>query len=132
MGLSKRHHYIPEFFIKGFTGKDGKVSVYDLSEGEIKSGRKSPKQIFYEWNRNTFKIDGQPTDFVEKLYQFGENKFAPVYYKLIEKKGPVDLSAKDRFHLIYFIGSLHWRLPSNDEKVDKKIESSTLYKKVIH
>lgn len=125
MGVSERHHYIPEFLIKGFTGKDGKVSVFDLKKGKIKSGRKSPKQIFYEWNRNTFKIENQSTDFVEKLYQFGENRFAPVYNKIVEQKGPINLTENDWFHLIYFIGTLHWRLPYYDKEVEEIIDNST-------
>lgn len=34
MSISKRHHYIPEFFIKGFAGEDHKVSVYDIEKGK--------------------------------------------------------------------------------------------------
>lgn len=125
MELSKRHHYIPEFLIKGFVGKDGKVSVYDIKNKRLQSRRKSPKQVFFEWNRNTFEVHGEKTDFVEGLYQFGENQFAPVYQNIVKQKGPVDIAEKDIFHLIYFIGSLYWRVPSNDEKSAKIIKNST-------
>lgn len=125
MSISKRHHYIPEFLIKGFAGEDQKVSVYDVEKERLKSKRKSPNQIFYEWNRNTFEIQGQLTDFVETLYHFGENQFAPIYKKIIQQKGPIELDEKDIFQIILFIGSLYWRIPANDKISTEIIHRST-------
>ncbi len=115
--LSKRHHYIPEFFIKGFVGQDGKVAVYNKEKNKLEPSRKSPKQVFYEWNRNTFNIDGEDTDFVEDLYKFHENQFAPVYKKIIEQNGPLHIDATDLFHLIHFLGVLYWRIPLRDNEM---------------
>lgn len=116
MKLSKRHHYIPEFYIKGFVGLDGKVSVYNKETGEIDSIRKSPKQVFFEWNRNTFNVLGKETDFIEKLHQFSEDKFSPIYKKLTEKLEEIELNPKDLFHLILFIAEIHWRVPAQDQE----------------
>lgn len=116
MELSQRHHYIPEFYIKGFVGNDGKVSVYNKETGKIDPVRKSPKQVFFEWNRNTFNVLGEDTDYVEKLYQFSEDKFSPVYKKLNEKLEEIELIPKDLFHLILFIAEIHWRVPTQDQE----------------
>ena len=35
MNITKRHHYIPEFWIKGFVGEDGFVSVFNKDKGEL-------------------------------------------------------------------------------------------------
>lgn len=118
MTKSERHHYLPEFFIKGFVGEDGKLSVYDKTKRKIVSLRKSPKQVFFEWNRNTFNINGEKTDFVENLYQFGENKFAPTYKKLIEKLEPIKLEPFDLLHLFLFIATIHWRVPNQDDSIN--------------
>lgn len=118
MTKSERHHYIPEFFIKGFVGDDGKVSVFDKTKGEILSLRKSPKQVLFEWNRNTFNVNGTETDFIENLYQFGENKFAPTYKKLTEKLEPLKIEAYDLFHLFLFIATVHWRVPNQDDSIN--------------
>lgn len=123
MNLSKRHHYIPEFYIKGFVGNDGKVSVYNKELGRIDSNRKSPKQVFFEWNRNTYNVHGEETDFVEKLYQFGEDKFSPTYKKLTERLEEIELTAKDLFHLIHFIADLHWRVPTQDNEVSNYVKN---------
>jgi hypothetical protein len=57
MSVTKRHHYIPEFFIKDYVGDDKMVSVYNKITGKLDNLIKSPKQVFFEWNRNTFKIN---------------------------------------------------------------------------
>lgn len=46
MEITKRHHYIPEFFIKEFAGEDGKLAVFNKEIGKLDKLRKSPKQIF--------------------------------------------------------------------------------------
>lgn len=123
--LSKRHHYIPEFYIKGFVGNDGKVSVYNKELGKIDPNRKSPKQVFFEWNRNTYNVHGKETDFVEKLYQFGENKFSPIYRKLTERLEQIEFTYKDLFRLILFIADIHWRLPNQDDEASRYVKNLT-------
>ena len=114
MDITKRHHYIPQFFIKGFAGEDGKLAVFNKESGELDTLRKSPKQIFFEWNRNTFNINGEDTDFVEKLYQFGETKFAETYKKITKSQEAIELIPYDLLHLMYFIAEIHWRVPNQD------------------
>jgi len=113
--LSKRHHYIPEFFIKAFTDENGKLAVFNKEKGIIEPHKKSPRQVFFEWHRNTFNIKGKETDFVEKIYQFSEDKFSPTFRKLTEKQEPVELEAFELFHLMQFISEIHWRVPNQDQ-----------------
>lgn len=115
MNKSKRHHYLPIFFINGFTGKDGKISVFDKEKGAIDKIRKSPKQIFFEWNRNSFDINGNETDFLERVYQFGESKFAETYKKLNGISEKIELTTFDILHLTLFISEIYWRIPIRDK-----------------
>lgn len=114
MNITKRHHYIPEFFIKGFVGDDKMVSIFNKETGKLDKIRKSPKQVFFEWNRNTFKINGEDNDFVEKLYQFEETQFSETYKKIIGNQDIFEFNTFEKLHLMYFISQLHWRLPSQD------------------
>lgn len=114
MGKSHRHHYIPEFFIRAFVGSDNKLSVYNKEKGVVEKLRKSPKQVFFEWNRNSFVINGHETDFLEQIYQKGESKFAETHKKLIEKFEPISVTEFDILHLALFIAELYWRIPSQD------------------
>ena len=123
MSKSQRHHYIPEFFIKAFASDDGKLSVYNKSFGQIERLRKSPKQIFFEWNRNSFVINGQETDFLEKVYQLGESKFAVTHKRLIEKFEPIDITPYDVLHLALFIAEIYWRIPSQDNAMYELVQN---------
>lgn len=114
MEITKRHHYIPQFFIKEFTGEDGKLAVYNKENGKIDRIRKSPKQLFFEMHRNTFNIDGEDSDFIEKLYGFGETKFSETYRKIIGNQENFEFNAFEKLHLMYFISQLHWRVPNQD------------------
>ena len=114
MKESERHHFIPEFFIKAFTNDNGKIFVHNKQFGKTDKISKSPKQIFFEWNRNTFKIDDYETDFLEKVYNLGESKFSVTHRKLIEKFEPVEITAYDILHLTLFIAEIYWRVPSQD------------------
>lgn len=122
MKKSKRHHYIPEFFIKGFTGEDGKISVFNKEKGIIEKLRKSPKQIFFEWNRNSFNINGNETDFLEKAYQLSESKFADTYKKLNDSYKKIEFTTYDILHLTLFICEIYWRIPINDKLFDESIK----------
>lgn len=122
MNISRRHHYIPKFYIKGFVGIDGKVSVYNKETGMLDPNRKSPKQVFFEWNRNTQIINGEETDVIEKLYQFAEDKFSPTYRKLNEKLEEIDLTPLDLLELILFISEIYWRIPVQDDEILNQIK----------
>jgi hypothetical protein len=117
LNISERHHYLPEFYIKGFVGNDNKVSVFNKVKYKLDPIRKSPKQIFFEWNRNTFEVNGKKTDFVEKLHQFGEDKFAPTYNKIVENIEKYELNPYDTFQLMLFIATTYRRIPNQDESI---------------
>jgi hypothetical protein len=125
LSITKRHHYIPKFFIKGFAGEDGLLAVYNKESGKLDKLRKSPKQIFFDWNRNTFNINGLDTDFVEKLYQFGESKFSETYKKITKSQEATELIPYDLLHLMYFIAEIHWRVPNQDIKFLNYIKQIT-------
>lgn len=122
---SKRHHYIPELIIKGFAGEDNKLAVYNLTKKKIEPLRKSPKQVFYEWNRNTFDINGKKTDFVEGLYNVAESNFSPVYKKIVKQSGPISLDPEDLLHLILFLGIVYWRVPDRDKTMQDFMKNAT-------
>ncbi len=124
MEKSKRHHYIPKFIIKGFTDDNGKIAVFNKDKMAMEPRKRSPKQIFFEWDRNTFEVNNEITDFVEKLFGFGESKFAPVYNKITEEIEHYDLTPLDMFHVIHYIGVLHACLPINDNEFTRFIKNS--------
>ena len=119
--ISKRHHYIPQFFINGFTNQNDSVAVYDTIRKQFWKRNASPKQIFFEWNRNLFEINGLKTDFVETLYSKIDTDFSIIYNDIKKQKNP-KLDILQWFHLILFIGITYWRIPKTDNDIKSFIK----------
>lgn len=114
--ISKRHHYLPEFYIKGFLNPKNKVFVFDKLEKGFKKNEFSPKQIFFEWNRNTLEIEGVKDVFIEKLYRYFEGMLSPTYNKIKKQTGKINYDINDVFNLLLLVSLTYWRLPINDDK----------------
>ena len=68
MGISRRHHYIPQFLIKKFADSDNMLYLYDKEKKTFAKEKRSPKSIFFEMNRNILDFGGTANDNLEKLY----------------------------------------------------------------
>ncbi|MFA5256896.1 MAG: DUF4238 domain-containing protein [Opitutales bacterium] len=125
--LSSRHHYIPQLYIKGFCGDDGKISVYDKQSMKILPQRRPPRSMFWEQNRNISKIEGQNVDIIEKTYGTFETQWGPVF-KVVRGEIPNESidSKIGRLALKQFMASLYWRSPSIDSWADEYIKTIDL------
>ncbi len=94
---NRRHHYLPQFYIQGFVNSGNKISVYDKAEKEFKKNEFSPKQIFFEWNRNTLLIQGEKDDFIEKLYGRFESMISSAYIEIVSSLREALLITDNRF-----------------------------------
>lgn len=120
--LSWRHHYIPQFYLKGFINDHGKFAIYDKKTDRIKSGEFTPKSHFFEENRNLVELNGVETDFLEtKVYQDLDNTIAKLFDNINSKS--IDfLTFENLFTLKMFISFLYWRIPKNDELLESTID----------
>ncbi|GAA4461587.1 hypothetical protein GCM10023189_37220 [Nibrella saemangeumensis] len=123
--ISRKHHYLPEFYLKGFTGEDGKLAVFDIENNRLKTKRLTPSQIFFEYDRNTLEFDGVKDDFVEKMYSQLETIVGHAFKKIKEQKSFSYLDAQDMFRIILFAGSLYWRIPKTDNLIKSEFENSS-------
>ncbi len=114
MTFSKRHHYIPKFYLKGFTDSKDKFSIYDIERKVLKSKDFSTKTHFYEENRNTFDFANTKTDYLEDVYQKIEDKLKHVFLELQQALGPIQITSEKIFSIQLFIYSTYWRLPKLD------------------
>ncbi|UUC44191.1 DUF4238 domain-containing protein [Flavobacterium cerinum] len=117
MGISKRHHYIPQFLIKRFADKDNMLYLYDKEKQAFAKEKRSPKSVFFEMNRNTWYFDGVPNDNIEKLYAELDEKFSRDIVE-ISRSGIITEEALTS--ILVMASSLKWRLPSNDDLFDAK------------
>lgn len=123
---SFNHHYIPEFYLKGFCRSDGTFDVYDKHDHQFKKTH-TPKTVYFEKGRNTINFRGQDTDHIEKLYSGLESGFGQ-FFNLIREGVSSDTLLKPEW--AYFL-KLHmaiqfWRLPHLDEFADQYLKTRTL------
>ncbi len=122
---SSRHHYLPIFQIKGFLNENGCLYVYDKHLHDFHpEGERTPKQIFYEWNRNMFLVNGKQDDYVENLYSRIDNDLSLSYERVTKGDYKTPLEIFDRFEMILFAGLTFWRIPRTDEEIHNLIDGS--------
>lgn len=118
MVLSWRHHYIPRFYLNGFTNSSGRFYVYDHARKIIDGRERVPRSYFFERDRNTYELPhGELDDFIETSWYMAfdnQSKFA------IEKLKNEGLAAiKDDLRslssIIQFISGIFYRIPMYDD-----------------
>ena len=121
MKKSTRHHYIPQFYAKGFTDKDGLFYVYDKQKNEIIKTKRSPKSVFYGIDKYTIRTeDGESTILEDKLYSDLDNKCATAIRNFRDLDNTEDLHSNDNVAFIrFFVVNLVWRIPANDGMYDE-------------
>ncbi len=126
---SSRHHYIPQFLIKGFTDNKGLLHIYDKQADKILSRQRSPKSIFFETDRNTVELrDNLKTSLLEDyLYAEIDNKTSKVikHYQT-EELSKIDFQVEDTATLIFFLINLFWRIPKTDYAAEDLMDCSII------
>jgi len=125
MSISSKHHYLPEFYLKGFTNSKEVFSIYDHSKKQIKKGEHSPSSHFFEKDRNSAEFEGRKTDLPEQHYNFAETKQAKILQK-IQSSELISLNADEMILLQEFVSSIFWRIPSNDRLYIQQFEKGSL------
>lgn len=129
--ISWRHHYIPEFYLRGFTNQIGKFKIFDVKgQSFIKNGKDfSPESYFYEEDGNTVATENGPDDFIEKRYGDIDNTVAEVFNRIknSEPGTQFNLTDKDMPALQFFASVLFWRLPTNYDEIKTIINEKELH-----
>lgn len=122
MVISKKHHYIPQFFLKGFTNEAGEYYVYDKDKKEIRKSK--PINTFFENKRNTSQIIDKEDDSLERLYAYFDAITAPFIQELRSMTTTNFTLKPDALaRLKMFIPQLYWRIPKNDDNLNRIIDS---------
>ncbi len=121
MSISRKHHYIPKFYLKGFTNESSEFAIYDIKREVLKTNMFSTKSHFYELDRNTIDTGNEKTDFIEEFYQKLEDKLKHTFKDLQKADGPIQITTSKIFDIQLFIMSTYWRIPKTDGKINKII-----------
>lgn len=124
---SKNHHYIPQYFLRGFCRDDGTFDVYDKQYSEFKKAPQSPATIFFERKRNTVKFRGQWTDKIENLYSGLDTPLSQLFQLIQSGAKSIHISDPDYTKLLKIhIATQFWRLPRIDNFAEYYMKSRTL------
>ncbi len=109
---SRKHHYLPRRYLRGFADSEGGFFVYDKLAGKIFPT--SPDAAFFENHLNTVTLpDGSSSDFLEKLYTETENEAWESLDEITHSTPDAPIAVRDKMDLFLFLSFLHWRLPGN-------------------
>ncbi len=112
----KAQHYIPEFYLKGFTDKEGVICVCE----KFKPLRQSkPKEEANRLDYYTHAEQGMRDETAEDELAKLESRAAPVIRRLT--KPQIEITPTDAGHLFMFIGFMFVRVPSWREYLDKQL-----------
>jgi hypothetical protein len=111
MDISSRHHYIPRFLIKNFCDSDNKLWVYNKEERRVLKTKQSPKAIFFEWGRNTFSVNGEFSDNIEKMYAEVDDLLSKTLEKILSTQ---TMSGREQTLIIFLVSLMKWRIPKID------------------
>lgn len=117
MNQSHRHHYVPQFILKEFADESGMLHVYDKQKKAVIKQKRSTKSIFFEHDRNTIEIGGQPSDNIEKLYAGLDTELSEGYTDLLRRKA---FTEDNFFPVMMLFNLLKWRVPVNDAEFEKQ------------
>ncbi len=116
MEKSHRHHYLPKFYIKGFTDTTGFLYVYDKEKSKFIGTKRSPKSVFYETDRNIVDFSGHKLDLLETMYAKLDSKTSMDLMQVLANKcfTPEELTS-----IAILANLLKWRVPKRDELFNK-------------
>lgn len=112
---SKKHHYLPVFYLKGFADENQQLFVYDKVRNEILEGQ-NPNSKFYENHLNNFRDKGKVLiSLEERMFTPGDTRVSPLFsrFRIIKN---YEFSAIEKVELLHFLSQLYWRSPETHEK----------------
>ncbi|WP_316179276.1 DUF4238 domain-containing protein [Bradyrhizobium sp. SZCCHNRI1009] len=101
----RKHHYVPQFYLRGFVDEKGKLLVTDRASEKV--FRTNPANVAAQRDFNT--IEGKDPHAVEKALSEFEGKVAPALERIKQTKSLSN--AEDRNALMNLICSLAIRNP---------------------
>jgi len=113
----KRHHYLPQFYLKNFC-KDGFLWVYDRDNDEYRQQtpiNTAVKKKYY----TAIGLDGKSHNEIEFVLANIEGETKHIIEKIIEKKS-IDL--EEKCILAIFIAFLHVRVPEFEMEINELTE----------
>lgn len=110
--LPVRHHYLPQFYLKGFSTDKSKLYVFDKKTDDEKNKFRyqTTEKIAYENNLYTYKTKDRKKETLEDFFCQIEGMAKTVITKLENRE---DIEPIERGHLALFVAFLWLRTPTS-------------------
>jgi hypothetical protein len=122
MGTPKRHHYLPEFYLAGFT-IDGQRStsftVFDRDRAQFRFQTPKNTAVTGYYYAVEDETTGEKSMHVEELLAEVETETEPVIKKLEARETPTD---EEKECLALFCALLHTRVPQFDRAIQEMMD----------
>lgn len=134
--IAKKHHFIPQFYIKGFANNNEDVYLYDVEYNKVSNSPKKASQVFYKEHLHTVKKIGKKSLLIESAYSELEGLFANMLSQL---KNAPDAALQELIKvpeftkvLILMLSIQYWRNPNNfSEAQEYSRKLVTLYDQAL-
>lgn len=103
----RKHHFVPQFYLRGFVGKKDQLFVIDRSSR--KTFRTAPKNVAAERDFNRIDVEGMDPNAIEKALAEFEGNVAPALERVKTAKSLAN--KEDRDAVIHLICALAIRNP---------------------
>lgn len=125
MSLTKRHHFIPVFYLQQFTNENNQFYIYLVREEKFKDNGRLfyPSQQFYEHYGNTVYYGKEESDFIEQGFSDMDSQVGAIIKKISTGR-EWTLKSEEWVMLQYFVNIVYWRIPANTEKVKEYIKNA--------
>jgi hypothetical protein len=109
--LPIRHHYLPQFYLKGFSPNNSKLYVFDkkISDEKSRFRYQTTEKIAFENNLYTYRTKDLKKETLEDLFCQIEGLAKTVIIKLEKRE---DIAPIERGHLALFVALLWLRTPT--------------------
>lgn len=120
-----KHHYIPQYYLKGFCDDDN-LFVYNKKYNQVSKSSKKPAQIFYEKELHTVQFFGKKSQFIEEAYSKLEEGFSKALSKIktlsFDEFGELVEHDDGAKILMLMLSVQFWRNPINSDLAKVKSE----------
>lgn len=131
--MSKKHHYLPQFYLKGFVGQSEKLyycnKKYDTYRETATAG------IYYQNNLNNIDVGiEEQIDLENDFFLDKDNCYALAFKEMREKYAYniTVMPSQIKKEIIEFVLGLYWRVPGGYEHVVELIDNEGLLTGSLH
>lgn len=134
--MSKNHHYLPQFYLKGFVNDCGQLYYYRKNNEAIKRGYQNykkvyPSGIYYEQGLNTISLSSfghEDIDLENDVFMEKDDRYAKAFIDMKEKYNynVYEIPIQTKADIVEFVLGLYWRVPGRGERLSALIKKDGL------